>query len=148
MSTPAETRTEPRTHRGVGPHLAPRVAGAALALGVAYAHVKDQGGLPGEKYPSYVGLGYYALEITGLLVAVALLLGAGRHMSKVWFVAAGVALGPIVGFVLSRGPGLPNYSDDKGNWTEQLAMISLMAEALLLVVAVVVLTRPRGATLR
>ena len=148
MSTPADTRTEPRAHRGIGHHLAPRVAGAALALGVAYVHVQDQGGLPGEKYPSYVGLGYYALELAGLVVAVALLLGAGRHTLKVWFVAAGVALGPILGFVLSRGPGLPNYSDDKGNWTEELAMVSLMVEALLLVVAVVILTRPRRATLR
>ena len=148
MSAPTDTRTEPSRHRGIGHHLAPRVAGAALALGVAYIHVKDQGGLPGEKGPSYIGLGYYALEVAALLVAVALLLGAGRHTLKVWFVAAGVALGPLLGFVLSRGPGLPNYSDDKGNWTEELAAVSVLVEALLLVLAVVVLTRPRRATLR
>ena len=148
MSVPTATRAERRIPLGIERHRAPRLLGAVLALGVAYAHVRDQGGLPGEKGPSYVGLGYYALEVAGLLVAVALLVGVGRHTLKAWLLAAGVALGPLLGFVLSRGPGLPNYSDDKGNWTEQLAMISLMAEALLLVVAVVVLTRPRGATLR
>ena len=149
MTVTMGRRTEPAASRGIGHHLALRALGAALALGVAYAHVKDQGGFPGEKDPSYIGLGYYALELTGLLVAVALLVGAGRHTLKLWLVAAGVGLGPIVGFVLSRGPGLPNYSDDKGNWTEQLAVVSFLAEALLLVLALAVLAaRPRTARLR
>lgn len=143
MTVPTATRTAPGASRGIGHHVVLRLLGAVLALGVAYAHVEDQGGFPGAKDPSYVGLGYYALEVTGLLVALALLVGTGRHTLKVWLVAAGVGLGPIVGFVLSRGPGLPNYSDDKGNWTEQLAVVSFLAEALLLLVALAVLTRPR-----
>ena len=58
---------------------------------------------------------------------------------------AGVAVAPIVGFVLSRGPGLPNYSDDKGNWTEPLGIKSLVVEGLLLILAVGVLLRSRRA---
>ena len=130
--------TKPATHQ-----LAPRVLGAALALGVAYAHVKDQGGFPGDKAPGYVGVGYYLLELAGLGVALALLAGGGavvsQQLRKVWLLTLGIAVGPIVGFVLSRGPGLPNYSDDKGNWSEPLAVASLLTEALLLLIAAGVL---------
>ena len=139
------TRTgKPATHQ-----LAPRVLGAALALGVAYAHVKDQGGFPGDKEPGYVGVGYYLLELAGLGVALALLAGGShggvagtavsRQLRKVWALTLGVAVGPILGFVLSRGPGLPNYSDDKGNWSEPLAVASLIIEGLLLLIAAGVL---------
>ena len=121
-------------------HLAPRVLGAALALGVAYAHVKDQGGFPGDKAPHYVGVGYYLLELAAVVVAVALLAKASRHT---WALSLGVAVGPAVGFVLSRGPGLPNYSDDKGNWFEPLAVGSLLVEGLLLLLSGFVLLRAR-----
>ncbi|MDT7539585.1 MAG: hypothetical protein QOI82_3170 [Actinomycetota bacterium] len=124
-------------------HPLARVTGAVLAIAVAYIHVKDQGGFPGEKTPTYVGIGYYALEAAGLLVALALLAGLGKHTAKAWLLAAGVALGPLVGFVLSRGPGLPSYTDDKGNWSEPLAVISLVVEALLFLIAAIVLQRSR-----
>lgn len=45
----------------------------------------------------------------------------------------------MIGFALSRGPGLPGYSDDKGNWTELLGLQALAVEVLLLVLAAVVL---------
>ncbi|MCW2573126.1 MAG: hypothetical protein JWO88_3184 [Frankiales bacterium] len=122
-------------------HVATRSIGALLALAVAYIHIKDQGGFPGDKAPTYVGVGYYLLEAAGLVAALALLAGAGKHTLKAWALVIGVALGPLVGFVLSRGPGLPGYTDDKGNWTEPLGVISLIVEGLLLVVAAVVLTR-------
>jgi hypothetical protein len=122
-----------------------RVTGAVLAIAVAYIHVKDQGGFPGDKAPTYVGIGYYALEAAGLLVALALIAGLGRHTAKAWLLAGCVALGPLVGFVLSRGPGLPSYTDDKGNWTEPLAVISLVVEGLLFVIAAIVLHRSRRA---
>jgi hypothetical protein len=132
----------PRT-KGPEHHLVSRVIGAGLAVGVAYLHVKDQGGFPGDKTPSYVGIGYYALELAGLITAVVLLVGAGRHTAKVWLLAVGVALMPITGFVLSRGPGLPNYSDDKGNWTETLGVVSLVVEGVLLLLAAGLVARSR-----
>lgn len=136
-------RPDPSRTKGVEHHVLSRIAGAALALGVAYVHVKDQGGFPGEKAPTYVGFGYYALELAGLLAAVLLLAGPGRHTVKAWFLAAGVAVGPIIGFVLSRGPGLPNYTDDKGNWTETLGLVSLVVEGALLVLAAGLVARSR-----
>ena len=127
---------QPDSHlSGPEHHVASRVLGAALALGVAYIHVKDQGGFPGDKAPHYVGVGYYVLEAVGLIAAVLLLAGPGRHAVKAWLLAAGVAAAPIVGFVLSRGPGLPNYTDDKGNWTETLCVVSLLVEGALLLLA-------------
>src|SRR4051794_22382734 len=127
-------------------HIATRLLGAALAVAVAYIHVKDQGGFPGEKTPTYVGIGYYLLEAAGLVAAIALIVGAHKHTLKAWALTIGIALGPLLGYILSRGPGLPGYTDDKGNWTEPLGVISLVVEVLLLVLAAFVLARSRRRT--
>ncbi|HEX3784772.1 MAG TPA: hypothetical protein VHX38_34360 [Pseudonocardiaceae bacterium] len=101
-------------------------------------HIIDQGGIPGSKTPTYVGIGYYVLEIIGVITAVMLLARASRLG---WFLAIGVAAGPLIGYILSRGPGLPDYDDDKGNWTEPLGLISLAVEGVLLVLAIVMFLR-------
>ena len=142
MSTMTATRA-PSLRHTPSEHLAPRFVGAALALGVAYIHVKDQGGFPGDKAPAYVGIGYYALESIGLVAAIALMVGAGKHTAKAWLLTIGVAFGPLVGFILSRGPGLPDYTDDKGNWTETLGIVSVVVEVILLAIAAGVLARSR-----
>lgn len=117
---------------------------AVLCLAVAVIHLIDQNGLPGSKDPSYVGIGYYLLEISAVIIAVLLLAPRTRHAVLIWSVAFFVGLGPIAGFVLSRGPGLPGYADDKGNWTEPLGVISLVVEAVLLVVSLTGVTRARA----
>lgn len=144
MSTATAVR-EPgfAIHRKAAQSRALRVLGAALALGIAYIHVKDQGGIPGDKGPGYIALGYWMLEIVGVGTAVALLLSSGRTAAKAWLLSIGVALGPICGYVLSRGPGLPNYTDDKGVWTEQLGVIALVVESALLVLAATMWSRSR-----
>ena len=50
-----------------------------------------------------------------------------------WPLAIGVAAGPLLGYILTRGPGLPAAMDDRGNWTETLGVISLVVEGTLLV---------------
>lgn len=121
-----------------------RVIGVLLSLAVVVIHVIDQGGLPGTKDPGYVGVGYYVLEIAGILAAALLLSRLARFG---WLLAIGVAAGPLVGYVLSRGPGLPDYDDDRGNWTEPLGLLSLVVEGVLLILAVaVVLRSPRVRT--
>ena len=109
-----------------------RMLGVIGCLAVAAIHVIDQGGLPGTKDPQYVQMMYYALEAAGV-VAAALLLA--RQARSGWVLALGVAVGPIVGYVLSRGPGLPNYTDDVGNWTEPLGVVSLVVEGVLFILA-------------
>lgn len=129
----------PRRH--LPAHYAPRVLAALLSVAVAVIHLVDQGGVPGSKTPSYVQTLYYVLEAVGVLVAVALLLPPLRFVRAAWVLAVGVAAGPLVGYALSRGPGLPDYTDDKGNWTEPIGVASLVVEGVLLVLAGVAAAR-------
>lgn len=119
-----------RRVRALAAALPARLFAAGLCLAVVVIHVMDQGGFPGSKEPGYVRIGYYLLEAGG--VAAAGLLLSGIHLLKGWLVALGVALGPLVGYVLSRGPGLPSYADDRGNWTETIGVVSLVVEGILL----------------
>jgi hypothetical protein len=120
--------------RAIGSSLIARLVGVVGCLAVAAIHVIDQGGVPGTKGPEYVQLLYYALEVAGVLVAALLLT---KHARVGWLLSLGVAAGPIVGYVLSRGPGLPNYTDDIGNWGEPLGVVSLVVEGILLILALV-----------
>jgi len=69
-----------------------------------------------------------------------------------WIVALGVAAGPILGYVLSRGPGLPSYLSDKGHWfgdpgkpfTEFVDTASFVCEIVLLVLALSAFARLRA----
>jgi hypothetical protein len=113
----------------------PRISAAVLCLAVTVIHIMDQGGFPGSKTPRYVGVGYYLLEIAGVLAAVLL---ASRAVRAGWVLALGVAAGPLVGYILSRGPGLPDYTYGKGHWISPLGIASLVVEGALLVLAVTV----------
>jgi hypothetical protein len=124
------------THRtGTTPRTtwATRWAGALLCLAVAVVHLIDQGGLTATRDPYYIGVAYHVLEVAAAVAAVLLLAGLVRLG---WLLAIGVAAGPIVGYVLSRGPGLPYYSDDIGNWTETIGLVSLAVEGALLLLSV------------
>lgn len=130
-----DTRLTPSPTTTSVPSLALGLPAALLSLGVAAIHVVDQGGVPGSKDPSYVGVGYWVLEVVAVVVAVALLTRRARASVTTWTLAALVGLGPLLGYCLSRGPGLPDYTDDIGNWTEPLGVLSLVVEVLLVLVA-------------
>lgn len=102
---------------------------AVLAVGVSYVHVLDQGGLTMLKDPAYLGWGYRLLELGGVVAAVMVL--ARRREGLL--LAAGVALAPLVGLVVSRSVGLPNATDDIGNWTEPLQLYAVGVELALLI---------------
>ncbi|MFF3511476.1 hypothetical protein [Streptomyces sp. NPDC002573] len=110
-----------------------RWAGALLSLAVAAIHVVDQGGIAATRTPYYIGVAYHVLEIAAVVAAVLLLIGFVRVG---WLLAVGVAAGPLLGYILSRGPGLPGYKDDVGNWTESLGLVSLAVEGALLLLSV------------
>jgi hypothetical protein len=118
------------------------MGGVVGCLAVVAIHVIDQGGVPGTKGPEYVQFMYYALEAAGVVSAALLLTNQARLG---WLLSLGVAVGPIVGYVLSRGPGLPDYTDDIGNWTEPLGVTSLLVEGILLIIAAASLLRSRNA---
>ncbi|MFF3908203.1 hypothetical protein ACFYZJ_19960 [Streptomyces sp. NPDC001848] len=117
-----------------------RWAGALLCLAVAGIHVVDQGGITVTRDPYYIGVAYHVLEIAAVVAAALLLIGFVRPG---WLLAAAVALGPLVGYILSRGPGLPDYGDDIGNWTEPLGLLSLAVEGALLLLSVPLFARSR-----
>lgn len=118
----------------VGSRLPFRLAGLMGCLAVVVIHVIDQGGVPGSKSPGYIQGLYYALEVAGIFCAFLLLI---NQAWLGWFLSLWVATGPIVGYVLSRGPGLPFYTDDIGNWMEPLGVVSLAVEGVLMVIAAV-----------
>jgi hypothetical protein len=118
----------------------PRAVGAVGCLAVTAIHIIDQGGVPGLKDPVYVQILYYILEVAGIVAAVLLL---ANYAKRGWLLSLAVAAGPILGYVLSRGPGLPNYRDDIGNWTEPLGVISLIVEGILLILAAIASSRSR-----
>jgi hypothetical protein len=103
-----------------------------LCLVVVVVHLEDQDWLSFAKEPGYVQVGYGLIEIIGLVTAALLLT---RPTLAAWILAVGVGVGPAVGYILSRGPGLPSYSDDRGTWSEPLGVVSLVVEGLLIVVA-------------
>jgi hypothetical protein len=107
-----------------------RIVAALLCLGVAAVHIVDQGGIPGTKTPGYVQAMYYALELGGVLTAITLLV---PRFTARWGFALGIGISPIVGYVLSRSTGLPNYTDDIGNWFEPLGVAGLVVETVLVV---------------
>jgi len=122
----------------IGGGLVSRAVGVAGCLAVTAIHLIDQGGVPGSKEPGYIAVLYYVLEVAGVIAAVLLLT---RYIRSGWLLALGVAAGPILGYVLSRGPGLPHYSEDIGNWAEPLGVTSLIVEGVLLILAATVLAK-------
>jgi hypothetical protein len=117
----------------------PRILGSLLCVGVAVIHVIDQHGLS-MKEPAYLGIGFYILKIVGVITAILLL---SRATGVGWLLAIGVAAGPLAGYILSRGVGLPNATEDVGNWAEPLGVASLVVEGLLLLVSVAIVARGR-----
>jgi hypothetical protein len=110
---------------------------ALLCLAVAIVNMIDNGGV-GSQTPTYLAVGYYLVEI-GAAVAAALLMASPTRAG--WLLSAAAALGPLASYILSRGPGLPAYSADKGNWGEPLGMLSVVLEGAVLTVAVPALGR-------
>lgn len=104
--------------------IARRAAVAVGLVGVAVVHLAD---LPGkmEEVP-YLGWMYVGLMAVALVLAEIVLVKPSR---LAFLAAAGLSAATIVGFVLTRTTGLPNATDDIGNWTEPLGLVSLLVEA-------------------
>lgn len=125
-----------RRHDAMGWPVA--VIGATLAVAVTVIHILDQGGVGAMKDPAYLGYGYWALELAGL-VSAGLLFSRYRRLG--WLLAAAVATGPLVGITISRSVGLPNATEDIGNWGEPIGVMAMVVEAALLLLAALMLRR-------
>lgn len=121
---------------------ATRLTGAVLAVGVAVAHIADQGGVTGfNDTADWIGWAYRLTEVGGAATAVLLLVAGGWKLA--WVPAALLGLGPGVALVLSRTTGLPGNSGDKGNWLWDVGALSLVVEVALLLVSLGVLISRR-----
>ena len=123
------------------------LTGALLAVAVAAVHVADQDGVTTLADPAWIGWGYRAIEVGGLLTALALLLAvpAGRALARLgWAAALLLGAAPLLGYPASRTIGLPGDADDVGNWGDWVGMVSLFLEAGLIVLSVSVLLALRA----
>ncbi|MGI8749321.1 MAG: hypothetical protein ACR2J6_02020 [Thermoleophilaceae bacterium] len=89
-----------------------RALTAAGLAGIALVHLLDSIGKYGEV--RYIFWMYVALMVDSLTVGGAIL--HHRHRAT-WLVTAGLAASAVVGYVVNRTVGLPDATDDIGNWT-------------------------------
>src|SRR3954447_24360839 len=117
------------------------VAVVGLA-GVALIHLLDSLGKFQET--PYMGWMYVGLMLACLGVAAALI---HTNRREAWLATLALPASAIVGFTLTRTVGLPQASEDIGNWSEPLGLASLFVEGTLIAVAGYALTalRPVGA---
>lgn len=73
----------------------------------------------------YLGIGY-AMLIVASVIAGGLLVA--RNSRSGWLLGGGAALATLVGFTLTRTVGLPQSTDDIGNWLEPMGLASLFVE--------------------
>ena len=128
-----------RASAGAAPEAGMRIVGVLLALGVAAAHVADQGGVTAFTSPGWIGWGYRLIEVGGVLTALAMLLpwpaGLGRPWLR-WAAAVLLGAGPFIAYIASRTVGVPGDPGDVGNWGDWVGTVSLFVEAALIVLSI------------
>ena len=113
------------------------VARAAAVVGLAAVGLIHLLDIPGKLTETpYMFWMYVALIAGCVLTAGALLRGSDP---RAWALAALLPLGAIVGYTLTRTVGLPQATDDIGNWGEPLGMASLFVEGLVVTLSGLVL---------
>src|SRR5689334_20487076 len=111
-----------------------RVVAIAGLGGVALVHVLQ---LPDAfRAVDYLGLLFIAAIVLSLCLVAAL-----TRMSdeRVWAATGALPALVLIGFVLSRTSGLPGFTDDIGNWSEPLGLLSLVFEGLLVFLSAMML---------
>jgi len=112
------------------PNSARRAVLAALVAGIGLIHLLD---LPGKwEETRWMGIAYLGLIASTVLVTELLVRG---DAAVTYLMTAGLAVGPMIGFVLTRTTGLPGAQGDIGNWSEPLGLASLFTEAMVLVLS-------------
>ena len=107
-----------------------RAIGVIGLAGVALIHLLDS--LSKFHETPYVAWMYVALMAGSIVVAGALIHLRDR---RVWLAAGLLAASAMTGYVISRTTGLPNATDDIGNWGEPLGVASLFVEGAVIAVS-------------
>src|SRR5436190_23906432 len=111
---PGPMTTRPEHDNDLVRDVVARVLGAVGLLGIALIHLLDVVGKFAET--PYLGWMYVAAIATSIGLAAWLVVCGSSRI--VWAATGGLALTILTGFVLSRTTGLPNATDDVGNWAE------------------------------
>ena len=143
--TPTITEAPPAIRRpspagqltAIGSALRWPAAAAALVAAAAHLPVIPQH-LSEVPYVGWLFIGLSAVcGVGAILLAV-------RDLPVVWIALGSTCLAAVAGYVVSRGPGLPGMSDDLGDWTNPLGIISVLTEGLVVILAVVALCSGRA----
>ncbi len=113
--------------------------GILLLAGIAWIHYR---GIP-DKLGETAYMGWlYILLVAGCAAAGAWLLS--NQVRAGYVLGSIISLGAIIFYVLTRSTGLPHATGDIGNWAEPAGVISLLLEAVFVVVAFMKLRRTAG----
>jgi hypothetical protein len=122
--------------------IARMVAIAGLG-GIALVHVLQSPDAFTET--TYLGILFVGAIVTSLVLAAVL---TRTSDDRAWAAAGGLGALILLGYFLSRTSGLPDATNDIGEWTEPLGLASLVAEGLVVCVTAGVMVTRREATSR
>lgn len=91
---------------------------------IAIIHILDAVGTFADS--RYIFWLYMAIVIGAVPISLLLL---HWRSPLAWLAVMALAVGPLLGYVLTRTVGLPGDSADVGNWLDTLGLASLFAEA-------------------
>jgi hypothetical protein len=114
---------------------AAELSGIGLLAATIAIHTTDLADKIGET--AYLGLGYILL-IAASIMSIVLLAQKDR---RGWVLGLVTCAATLVGFVLTRTTGLPGATGDIGNWTETIAVWSLVVEGAFVALAAWALAR-------
>ena len=111
-----------------------RVATVACLVGVAVTHLLDLQDKLDEA--PYLAVLFIALIVASYAAAFLFAI-APRIPDAVWKLCALMAVGPIVGYFISRSPiGLPQIADHRGHWADPFGTASIVFEGMLLALSI------------
>ncbi len=94
-------------------------------LAIALIHLLD---LPGKwSETRYLGVGYVLVIGASLFLAEII---STRDDKRAMYASAALSAMVLIGFVVNRTVGMPNATEDIGNWGEPLGLASLFVEAI------------------
>ncbi|MEY4392737.1 MAG: hypothetical protein RLZZ544_1446 [Actinomycetota bacterium] len=94
-------------------------------LAIALIHLLD---LPGKwSETRYLGVGYVLVIGASLFLAETI---STRDDKRAMYASAALSAMVLIGFVVNRTVGMPNATEDIGNWGEPLGLASLFVEAI------------------
>jgi hypothetical protein len=115
-----------------------RTVGIAGLTGIALIHALQLPDAFAET--AYVG-GMFIAAIIAAVVLAAIMTRTSDQ--RVWAATGGLPALILLGYVLSRTSGLPDATNDVGEWSEPLGLASLVVESLLVCLTVGVLVTRR-----